>query len=377
MNDEIRSLFPALKRYTYLNSASVSPVPTTAVEAINRQLSDVSNHGSLHYAEWLATKERARSLVGEMLHVRAEQVAFTRNTSDGFAAIATGLDWKTGDNIVSFTNEFPANFYPWRRVRDEFGVEMRLAPERQGRIDLDELTSMIDSNTKVVALSSVQYGSGFRTDLERVGRAARAVDALFCVDIIQGFGARGYDLPAEYVDAASGAGHKWLCAPEGCGILYLSDRARERISPAIVGWISVGTPWDFADREQPFKPNALAFESGTFCSSLLYGLEQSLRLLHETGLDRIESHLDDLTDQLCDGLSGRYEIVSSRATAERSAIVCIRDLGGLDSSTIAARLEQANVIVAPRGERLRISPHFYNNSGDIEKLNDALTSLLT
>lgn len=372
MNDDIRRLFPALRHYTYLNSASVSPMPRTAKMAIDAQLEDVSNHGSLHYIDWVATKERARALIAEMLHVRSEQIAFTRNTSDGFAAIATGLDWKQGDNIVSFANEFPANFYPWRRVRDDLGVVIRLAPERAGRIDLDELISMIDSNTKVIALSSVQYGSGFRSDLERVGRAARAVDALFCVDIIQGFGAMGYDLPAQYVDAAAGAGHKWLCAPEGCGILYLSDRARDRIKPAIVGWISVETPWDFVDREQPFKQSALAFESGTFCSSLLYGLEQSLKLLHETGLGRIESHLSDLTDQLCDSLNGRYEIVSSRAPGERSAIVCIRGTNGKDANTVAAALEEAKIIVAPRGDRVRISPHFYNNSSDIETLIAAL-----
>ena len=130
----------------------------------------------------------------------------------------------------------------------EFGVEFRLCPERDGRIDLDEFISLIDSNTKVVAISSVQYASGFKADLERIGRAARAVDALFCVDIIQGFGALPYDLPAEFVDAACGASHKWLCAPEGCGILYLSDRARERVNPTLVGWISVETPWDFEDR---------------------------------------------------------------------------------------------------------------------------------
>jgi len=373
MNEEIRGLFPALKHYTYLNSAAVSPLPTTAVAAVNAQLEDVSNHGSLHYLDWIATKERARGLLADMLHVRAEQIAFLRNTSDGFASIASGLDWKKGDNIVSFVNEFPANFYPWRRVRDDFGVELRLAPERDGRVDLEELVGMIDANTKVVALSAVQYGSGFRSDLERVGRAARAVDALFCVDIIQGFGALPFDLPAQYVDAASGAGHKWLCAPEGCGILYLSDRARERINPTFVGWISVDDPWNFGDTEQPFRPNALAWESGTGTSSLFYGLEQSLKLLHETGLERIESYLADLTDTLCDSLAGRgYEIACSRSPGEKSAIVCVRNTGGIHPSELARRLEEQKVIVSPRGDRLRIAPHFYNNSGDIEQLLDAL-----
>lgn len=373
MNETIRSLFPVTQQYAYLNSAAVSPMPTTAVEAINSQLLDVSSHGALGYQNWINTKNRARGLVAEMLHVRADQVAFMRNTSDGFSTIANGLTWKAGDNIVSFESEFPANFYPWRRIRDEFGVELRLCPERDGRIDIDEFVSLIDSDTKVVAISAVQYASGYKADLERIGRAARAVDALFCVDIIQGFGAMPFDLPAQYVDAACGASHKWLCAPEGCGIIYLSDSARERIKPTLVGWISVETPWDFEDREQPFKPTALAWESGTGCASLFYGLEQSLDLLHQTGVENIERHLGELSDQICDSLARRdYQIVSSRVPGERSQIVCIKHRGGISSNELAAQLEKENVIVSPRGERLRIAPHFYNTSEDIDRLLDAL-----
>ena len=287
MNESIRAQFAALKQLAYLNSAAISPMPSAATEAVIWQMNDVANFGSSHYVDWVETKGRARALVAQMLNVQPEQIAFTRNTSDGFAAIANGITWQKGDNIVSFAREFPANFYPWRRVRDKFGVELRLAPERDGRVDLDELIAMIDQDTKVVTISSVQFGSGFRADLERIGQATRAVDALFCVDIIQGLGAHGYDLPAQFVDAASGASHKWLCAPEGCGILYLSDRALGRVEPTLTGWISVETPWDFDDREQPFKSNALAWESGTGTSSLFYGLEQSLKLLIETGLERI------------------------------------------------------------------------------------------
>ena len=373
MNPEIRSQFPALERYTYLNSAAVSPLPRAAIEATISQLNDVANHGSEHYTEWIATKDRSRALLAEMLKVRPEQVAFMRNTSDGFASVANGIDWKSGDNIVSFEGEFPANFYPWRMTRDRYGVELRLCPERAGRIDLDEFTSLIDSNTKLVAISAVQFASGFRADLERIGRAAREVDALFAVDIIQALGACGFDLPSQYVDIASGASHKWLCAPEGCGMLYLSDRAREMLEPSFVGWISVETPWDFADREQPFKQNALALESGTGASALFYGLEESLKLLSTTGLDRIENYLDGLTDQLCDSLAGkRYNILSSRAPGERSPIVCVQHSDGIHCNEIAKKLQSENIIVSPRGDRLRIAPHFYNNSEDIDRLIDAL-----
>ena len=373
MNEQIRSLFPALSKYTYLNSAAVSPIPTTAIAAVHKQLDDVSHNGSSNYLEWIATKNRARAMAAKMLGVRAEQIAFMRNTSDGFAAAANGIRWKTTDNIVSYEQEFPANFYPWRMVRDRYGVELRLCPDRCGRIDLDEFIGLIDRNTRLVAISAVQFGTGFKADLERIGRAVRAVDALFAVDIIQGFGAFGLDLPAQFVDIASGASHKWLCAPEGCGILYISDRARERVEPTFVGWISVETPWDFADREQPFRPNALAWESGTGPSSLFYGLEQSLKLLRDTGLDSIDCYLDGLSEELCERLASKeYEVVSSRRPEERSAIVCIRHRGGLSCNAIGERLMAENIVVSPRNDILRISPHFYNNAEDIERLVAAL-----
>ncbi|MFL6375661.1 MAG: aminotransferase class V-fold PLP-dependent enzyme [Pyrinomonadaceae bacterium] len=373
MNDSVRNLFIAATNYTYLNSAAVSPLPATAVKAVNEQMMDVASNGGLGYVGWLKHKESSRTLLAAMMNVEPEQVAFTRNTSDGIATIANGLTWRQGDNIVSFAAEFPANWYPWKRVRDEYGVELRLCPEREGRIDLDEFCSMIDHNTRVVAISAVQYASGFKADLERIGRAARAVDALFVVDVIQGLGATGYDLPAQYVDAASGASHKWLCAPEGCGFIYLSDRARERVKPTLVGWISVETPWDFNDREQPWRSTALAWESGTGCSALFYGLEESLKVLTDTGLSNIEQYTLGLSDQLCDGLGGKnYDIVSSRAPHERSAIVCIKHRDGLTSSEIAAQLETQKIIVSPRGERLRIATHLYNNSEDVDRLLNAL-----
>jgi selenocysteine lyase/cysteine desulfurase len=373
MNEHIRSQFAALEKYTYLNSAAVSPIPRTAVEAVNSQLNDVASHGSEHYTDWIETKGRARALLAGMMNVRPEQVAFMRNTSDGFAAVATGFDWRLGDNIVSFEGEFPSNFYPWRMVRDRYGVELRLCPERDGRIDVEEFIGLIDPNTKLVAISAIQFASGFQADLERIGKAAREVDALFAVDIIQALGAKGFDLPAQFVDIASGASHKWLCAPEGCGFLFVSDRAREILEPSFVGWISVETPWDFADREQPFKPNALAYESGTGASSLFYGLEQSLKLLTDTGLEKIDAHLLELTGQLCDSLAGKnYHIISSRSPGERSAIVCLQHNGGMHCSDIAKHLQEQNIIVSPRGDRLRIAPHFYNNSEDIDRLIEAL-----
>ncbi len=240
MNQETRALFPITERAIYLNHAAVAPPPLPTVEAVEAQLRDVAANGSSNYRDWIAVKERARQLAAALIGARPEQIAFMRNTSDGLSTIANGLSWRPGDNLVTFRNEFPSNIYPWLRIRDAFGVEVRMCEERNGRIELDELIGLVDSKTRIVAISQIQYASGFRIDLERVGRAARRHDALLVVDVIQAMGAIPLSVDADLIDAAAGAGHKWLLSPEGVGLLYLSDRALERLKPTLVGWIRNG-----------------------------------------------------------------------------------------------------------------------------------------
>lgn len=373
MNDSIRALFPVTKHATYLNNAAVSPPPLKTIEAIQSQLQDVSENGSVNFRNWVAVKERARQLLAGMLGARPEQVAFMRNTSDGLSTVANGLDWRPGDNLVTFHNEFPSNIYPWLRVRDALGVEVRMCGERDGRIELDEFIKLIDKRTRIVAISHVQYASGFRADLERLGRAARLHDALLVVDVIQGLGVIPVDVEAELIDVAAGACHKWLLTPEGVGLLYLSSRARERIQPTLVGWVSVPNPEDYNNFEQGWNRGTLAWETGTGPASLLHGLEASLDLLTETGIPRIQSYLETLTYHLCEQLEKtNYEVVSSRRAGEKSQIVCIRHTAGLTSMELYSHLKKRDIITAPRGDRLRISPHFYNTLDEIDEFVNAL-----
>jgi cysteine desulfurase/selenocysteine lyase len=373
MNDQLRALFPITERAVYLNHAAVSPPPITTIKAVQSQLQDVAENGSLNFRSWIAVKEQARKLAAEMIGARPEQIAFMRNTSDGLSTVANGLQWSPGDNLVTFRKEFPSNIYPWLRLRDAFGVEVRMCEERDGRINLDELTDFIDPKTRVVAISQIQYASGFRVDLERIGQAARAQDALLVVDVIQAMGVMPTNVEAELIDVAAAAGHKWLLTPEGVGLLYLSDRARERLEPTLVGWTSVPHPEDYDDFEQRWNRGALAWETGTGPSSLVHGLEASLRLLIETGVGRIAEHLEQLTDYLCERLQGRdYQIVSSRDASEKSQILCIRHQLGLSSMALYAHLKTRNIITAPRGDRLRIAPHLYNTFDEIDQLVEAL-----
>jgi len=373
MNETLRALFPVTKCAIYLNHAAVSPPPLKTIEAIQSQLRDVSENGSVNFRNWVAVKERARQLVAGMLGARPEQVAFMRNTSDGLSTVANGLDWRPGDNLVTFRHEFPSNIYPWLRVRDAFGVEVRMCEERDGRMDLEELIGLIDGRTRLVAISHIQYASGFRADLERIGRAARSHDALLVVDIIQALGVVPIDVESEWIDIAAAACHKWLLTPEGVGLLYLSERARERIQPTLVGWISVPDPEDYSNFEQGWNRGTLAWETGTGPAALIHGLEASLNLLIDTGVSSIQVYLETLTDHLCEKLRNTdYQVVSSRRSGEKSQIVCIRHTAGLTSMDLYAHLKKRNIITAPRSDRLRISPHFYNSFEEIDELVNAL-----
>lgn len=373
MNESLRELFPITKSLIYLNHAAVSPLPIPTVQAVGAQLKNVAFNGALHYRSWVATKERARRHIADMLGARSEQIAFMRNTSDGLATIANGYKWDAGDNVVTYKQEFPSNIYPWLRVRDAFGVEVRFANERDGRVDVDELISLIDNKTKIVTISHVQYASGYRAPLERLSDAARKVDALLVVDVMQSLGVVPIETEIQFIDAAACASHKWLMSPEGVGVLYLSDRARERIQPTLIGWISVEDPEDYLNFEQDYKEGTLAWETGTGAASLFYGLEESLKLLTGTGIERIAAHLEELTDYLCERLQGSdYEIVSSREKKEKSQIVCVRNKQGISPNDIYNHLKNQNIIVAPRNDRLRIAPHLYNTKEEIDALIKAL-----
>jgi len=373
LSPHLRELFPITKRFNYLNHAAVSPLPLPTLHAVESQLKDVHDYGSINFLDWLSTKEDARKLLAQLLGARPEQIALMRNTSDALSTVANGLAWRRGDNVVTFRGEFPSNIYPWLRLRDAFGVEVRMCEERDGRVDFEDLADLIDQNTRVVTISHVQYASGFRMDLERLGRLVRQRDALLVVDVIQALGVVPTSVEAELIDVAAGASHKWLLAPEGVGYMYLSDRARERIQPTLVGWVSVPNPEDFQNYEQGWKTGALAWETGTGPSALIYGLKASLELLTGVGVAHIARHLEELTDHLCDGLRKKsYEIVSSRRLGEKSQIVCIRHTGGMSAMALYVHLKKQNIVTAPRGDRLRIAPHLYNTYEEIDRLLEAL-----
>jgi selenocysteine lyase/cysteine desulfurase len=290
--------------------------------------------------------------------------------------IANGVDWREGDNVVTADCEFPANVVPWMRIKREFGVEVKMARERDCRLVTEEILNLIDDRTRVVALSFVEFGSGFRNDLAAIGRHCRERDVLFVVDAIQGLGALALDVEACAIDALSADAHKFLLGPEGVALFYVSRRAMEQVKPTVVGWLSVNNPEDYLNYDQPYAPSARRFEAGALNTAGVAGLGEAIELFLQIGLEKIESHLLDLGDYLCERLRERlmdrgYRVASSRRDGEKSAIICLRH-EKYSAEELCHLLDDRRIITTPRLGRLRISPHFYNTREEIDRLIEAL-----
>ncbi|HMV46999.1 MAG TPA: aminotransferase class V-fold PLP-dependent enzyme [Blastocatellia bacterium] len=367
MTPELRALFPVTQSHVYLNHAAVAPISQPVFERMQEYTRDLLEHGLVHFREWGEAVARVRKLAARFINAEPDEIAFAPNTSSGLAYVANGIDWQAGDNIVSADCEFPANSVPWRRVCREFGVELRLAHERDGRLETEEILSLIDSRTRVVALSFVEFASGFRNDLAAIGRHCRERGVLFVVDAIQGLGALRLDVEACCIDALSADAHKFLLGPDGVALFYVSRAAMERIKPTVTGWMSVARPFDF-DPEQPYADGARRFEAGALNTAGVVGLGAAIELFQQTGLERIESHLLELGDHLCEGLLNKgYQLVSSRRASEKSAVICCRH-EKFSANDLYQILNARRIITTPRLGRLRISPHFYNTREDIDEL---------
>ncbi|HWN99534.1 MAG TPA: aminotransferase class V-fold PLP-dependent enzyme [Blastocatellia bacterium] len=376
MNQSIRSFFPITENYIYMNHAAVSPLSARVRDAMIAITDDIARHGTAHYDDWYRTYELARSSAAKLINARAHEIAFMPNTSTAISAVANGLDLREGDNVVTSGVEFPANIYPWMRLGEERGIRMKLAPERDGRIDPDELLALIDDRTRVVTVSWVQFASGFRSNLSRIGKACRERGVFFMVDAIQGLGALKLDVERDYVDAFAADGHKYLLGSEGTALFYVSDRVIERVKPTVVGWTSVKDYEDFShggsDYKLDYREGALRFECGSLNTVGMYGLGAAIDLFLEVGPEQIEEYVLSLSDYLAEGLAATgYKVIGSRKPGETSAIVtCIHERHS--PGDLYRVLRSKNIITAPRMNRLRISPHFYNTREEIDALIDAL-----
>src|SRR5215469_14293434 len=362
-----RSQFPVTRELIYLNHAAVAPLARPAAEAMARLTKDVLHNGSFHSSGWVETYDGLRTAAARLMHAEPGEIALLKNTSEGIATIAMGLDWRAGDRVVAFEEEFPANQYPWRRL-DAKGVSIEWLRASDPLDRIDEAAG----GAKLLALSFVQYLTGLRSNLNAIGEICRRRGAIFLVDAIQGLGAFPLDVRAAHIDALAADGHKWLLGPEGCGILYVRRDRQDAIFPKEFGWTNVAGYNDYASRDMTLRQDAGRYECGTLNTIGCYGLRASLDFLLGIGISQIGAAVEALADQLAEGAKAKgYSLLGERTPGTASGIVAVQKLG-MDSRHIVRQLKDKGVIAAARQGWVRLSPHFYFSPEDIESAVEAL-----
>lgn len=364
--ESFRRQMPVTSRWVYLNHAGIGPLPLESARRMAVAAAGTVKGGDREWPQRNVEAERVRELAARLLGARqAHEVAFVENTSTGLSAVAEGLDWRPSDNVVGCAGDFPSNVYPWMHLTDR-GVEHRVVPERQGRIDFADLAAAIDERTRAVAISWVQYATGFRHDLGRVSAACRAAGALFVVDAIQGLGALALDVESAGIDVAVASAHKWLLGPEGIGLLYVSDRVIDRLRPLRSGWRSMRDMLAWTDCRIDWAPGAKRLESGTLNTYGIHALGASLELILAAGPAAVEERVLALAGRAAAGMSAcGLQLAAPRLAGEESGIVtAVHPLAPADP--LVEHLAGRGIVTAARAGRLRVAPHFYNTEQEID-----------
>jgi cysteine desulfurase / selenocysteine lyase len=354
--------FPVREHLIYLNHAAVAPLCRPAAEAMQRLADDCLNYGSIHYDEWLAAYEGVRRAAARLINSDPTEIALMKNTSEGIATIAMGLDWKPGDRIVAFREEFPANYFPWKRLEQK-GVAVTWLSVSDSLERIDEASR----GARLLSISFVQFLSGYRAPIREIGEICRRNSCMYLVDAIQGMGAFPLDVRECRIDALAADGHKWMLGPEGCAILYISNELQDHVEPVEFGWTNVAGYNDYGSRDMALRQDAGRYEPGTLNTIGCFGLRASLELLLEVGVGKIAPVVQNLADRIAAGVASRgYEVMGNRTPETSSGIVSFRK-DGITDREIVTRLRTEGISAAPRAGWVRTSPHFYQNPAEIDR----------
>jgi len=369
-----RELFPVTQRYAYLNHAAVAALPQPVVQTMTRLVTEQGMAGGAAFPDLDERIEAARQVAARFIGAHRDEIVFTRNVSHGLNVVAAGLDWQPGDNLICAETEFPANVYPWTNLRRR-GVAVRFAPARDNRILVEDVAALMDARTRLVAISSVEFGTGYRNDLDALAALCRERDAALCVDGIQGLGALRFSVSQTPVDFLATHAAKWMLGPVGAGFLYVRRDRLPWLDPVMTGWRAVVDRGDYYRYDSPLRTTGERFEEGSLNSVGILGMAAALELILAVGLPTIETRIMALTDALIAGLQARGCIITTPIAhrRERSGIVCFRH-PAVDTTALAERLTAAGVVVSQRGEVIRVSPHFYNTEEELERLLVTLPS---
>ncbi|MFP4080212.1 MAG: aminotransferase class V-fold PLP-dependent enzyme [Ectothiorhodospira sp.] len=359
--------FPLDEDILHMNHAAVGPWPARTSRAVADFAQENTRVGSRHYPRWLEVERRLRDRLRSLVNAPStDDIALLKNTSEGLSLVAHGLDWNPGDNVVCPLQEFPSNRIVWQSLEPRFGVTVRL-------VDLNTpdpeaaLLGAMDRHTRLMSVSAVQYATGLRLNLERLGQACRNRGVLFCIDAIQQLGALPLDVQACGADFLAADAHKWLLGPEGIAVFYCHAALRDRLRLHQFGWHMVEEPGDFERLNWVPAAGARRFECGSPNMLGIHALDASLSLFEETGMTFVADALSRNVEYLIDLLrSARFEVLSPTDPERRAGIVTFTR-PGMDAPATWKRLMDAGVLCAPRGGGIRFSPHFYTSTVDLER----------
>ena len=374
-----RAAMPIAERVAYFDHAAVAPLPGPTRDSLRAWLDQATDEGDPVWPQWARRIEEVRQTAARLVNADPAEIALVPNTTSGIGLVAEGLPWQDGDNAVTLANEFPSNQYPWMNLASR-GVEVRRVPVEGGVVDLDRLAAACDSRTRLVAASWVGFATGWRIDPAEVAETCHRQGCLFFLDAIQGLGVFPLDVWASGIDFLAADGHKWLLGPEGAGLLYIRREHLARLRPLMVGWNSVQQGADYAKVELNLKDTAARYEGGSQNMIGFHGLGASLDLLESLGLGPQSSPIAECVLELADFAAAELlacgaTLLAPRDGPHRSGIVTFQ-LPGHEPNDIRRRLEAAGIIVRCRGGGVRLSPHGYNTTDEIQRLIAELRSML-
>jgi selenocysteine lyase/cysteine desulfurase len=369
-----RREFPICARKIYCAHAADAPLPRRVADAMRDSIERASTDARQYEVELAAIAE-TREVVARLLGVQVDEISFTGPTSIGLNVIANGLDWEKGDEVVCYLDDYPANVYPWLALERHGVKPVLLETARLGEITPEIVERALTDRTKLVALSSANYCSGYRIDLDGIGALCAERGVLFSVDAIQTLGV--FPVALERIDFLSAGAQKWMLGPSGAGILFVKKSRHELLRPATIGGWNVQSPNFIAQREIKYAAGGQKFEPGAYTHNAIAGLRAAAELLLEAGPAEVEKQIRALTQLLRDQIApAGFEFLSPSDEKDRSGIVTFRH-PRIASDRLADALVTNNIVASLRFDRanrgwLRVSPHFYNTTAEMERLAEVL-----
>lgn len=384
---DVRALFPAVTKQVWLNAAASSPLCLPVAQAMKAHLDETVERGDLGFAKWLAFKETLRTRVAAFLGASAREVAFTPSTSFGFHVVAELLKARGITEVLSIDGEFPSTTVPLlARGLTVRGVRRR--PD--GSVPLEDLAAALRPTTGAVAVSVVQFASGFRVDLEGLSRLCRERGLPLCLNAAQGLGQVPLNVHALGASALAAPSHKWLFAGYGTGLLFLKSAWLDETPLPMAGWLSVEPAslwktWPTDDRVDDaqglvargarLRREASALEVGGHGFAGLFGLDAALGLHEAVGIDTVQRHIQLLQSQLRQGLRARGFVPNAPDAPESLSGICVVPVAGAAEDVVRALVREAGIVTTPRGGGLRVSTHVFNTDEDVDALLSAVDRL--